>query len=78
MSKGDEEDVSTMIVPGLRADAMPLEPSKTARTMPPWGSMVIMTEQSLNAEGEEPEVVFCHSETARWTLDWSWSWTTRW
>lgn len=78
MSEGEDEDVSTIIVSGLSEKAMPEEPRRTSRTTPPCGSIVIMTEQSANAAGEEPEMVFSHSDTARLTLAWSWSWTTRW
>ena len=83
MSKGLDEEVSMIIVPGLRDAAMPWEPSRTSRTTLPWGSMVIITEQEEKAV-ESPaslslaEVVFCHSDTALRDLEVSVSWTIRW
>ena len=82
VSKGLEEEVSIIIVPGLREGAIPEGPRRTSRTILPLGSMVIITEQEAKAEDKGElslaAVVFGHSYAAFWALVMSASWTIRW
>lgn len=82
VSKGLDEEVSMIIVPGWSEEAMPCGPRRTSRTILPWGSMVIIVEQGAKDEGRDllavAGVVFGHSDAALRDLDGSVSWTTRW